>query len=246
MSAPAIGIDVGGTKIAAAVVAPDGDILARTTIATSPDAPNAIATGIVKIALELRASAPAVASVGVGLAGLVDSARGVVRAAPNMAYRNLDVGGLLRERLRLPVFVDNDANAAAWGEARFGAGRGHGDQVMVTVGTGIGGGLIIGGRIYRGARGIGAEVGHLIVDASGPPCGCGARGCLETLASGNAIGRIARERLAAGEGKRSVLEGRAAGLTGAAVGEAAVAGDAFARSVLATAGASLGVGLASI
>lgn len=248
MDAPAIGIDIGGTKIAGAVVTADGSIIARNTIATDADAPNAIATGMVKLARELRAGAPSVCAVGVGAAGLVDSKRGVVLGAPNLAYRDLAITGLLTARLGLPAFADNDANAAAWGEARFGAGRGHGDQIMVTVGTGIGGGLILDGAVYRGAHGIGAEVGHMVVLPGGPPCACGVRGCFEQLASGTAIGRRARER--ADEPGASAVLARAGGdrdaITGEHVGEAALAGDAFAREIVAEAGRWLGIGLASL
>ncbi|HVL90799.1 MAG TPA: ROK family protein, partial [Actinomycetota bacterium] len=195
MAAPAIGIDVGGTKIAAAVVDETGGVIARDVVATDADAPNAIATGIVKIARELRAVAPSVGAIGIGAAGLVDTARGLIIAAPNLSYRNLAIRDYVQTRLSLPVFVDNDANVAAWGEARFGAGRGRGDQVMITVGTGIGGGIILDGRVYRGAHGFGAEIGHMIVQPGGPACPCGANGCYEQLASGNAIGRVASERI---------------------------------------------------
>ncbi|HEX9697423.1 MAG TPA: ROK family protein [Actinomycetota bacterium] len=244
---PAIGIDVGGTKIAAAVVGDDGAIIARDAIATAADAPNAIATGIVKIARELRGVAPSVCAVGIGAAGLVDSARGMIVAAPNLSYRNLAIRDLVSARLSLPAFVDNDANTAAWAEARFGAGRGRGDQIMITVGTGIGGGLILGERVYRGVHGFAAEIGHMIVLPGGPSCPCGARGCFEQLASGNAIGRIARERIEAAPDSL-VLEraGDAAAITGEIVGRAARDGDVFAREIVAEAGRWLGIGIASL
>lgn len=248
MDPPAIGIDIGGTKIAGAVVAADGAIIARHVIATDADATNAIATGVVKMARELRAGAPSVCAVGVGAAGLVDSARGVVLGAPNLAYRDLAIAGLISARLSLPAFADNDANAAAWAEARFGAGRGYGDQLMLTVGTGIGGGLILNGAVYRGAHGVGAEVGHMVVLPDGPLCPCGVRGCFEQLASGTAIGRAARQR-AGDPASAAVLQragGDAAAITGEHVGDAAVAGDAFARSIVAEAGRWLGIGIASL
>lgn len=248
MDAPAIGIDIGGTKIAGAVVAADGSIVARHVIATDADATNAIATGVVKMARELRAGAPSVCAVGIGAAGLVDSARGVVLGAPNLAYRDLAIAGLISARLSLPAFADNDANAAAWAEAQFGAGRGRGDQIMLTVGTGIGGGLIIGGRVYRGAHGVGAEIGHMIVLPDGPLCPCGVRGCFEQLASGTAIGRMGRER-AADPGAAQILlraGGEAAAITGEHVGDAAAGGDPFAGAIVAQAGRWLGIGIASL
>jgi glucokinase len=246
--APAIGIDVGGTKIAGAVVAADGSIIARNQIATDADSPNAILTGMVKLAQELRSAAPAACAVGVGAAGLVDVERGVILAAPNISYRNLTVADELRRRTGLPAFVDNDANVAAWAEARFGAGRGVANQIMVTVGTGIGGGYIFDGAMYRGGFGFASEVGHMVFDPAGPPCGCGSRGCWEVMASGSAIGRIARER--AGEASGSLVLKNAgddvSAITGELVGEAGLDGDAFAVSVLAEAGRNLGIGLATL
>jgi glucokinase len=243
-----IGIDVGGTKIAAGAVDADGTVLARRRIATEAEHPQAVVAGIAKVASELRAAAPAAVAVGVGAAGLIDVERGVVRMAPNIAWHDVHLRDLLTDRLGLPAIVDNDANVAAFGESLFGAGRGAGDQAMVTVGTGIGGGLVIGGAIYRGARGLGAELGHVILNEGGAPCACGNRGCFEAMASGNSIGRRARERAAEPEAK-TVVElagGIVEQITGEIVGEAAKKGDDFALSVFADTGKWLGVGLASL
>ncbi|MCA1830483.1 MAG: ROK family protein, partial [Actinobacteria bacterium] len=163
-----IGVDVGGTKIAAGVVGADGVVLARKLIPTDASDPAAVVAGITKLATEMRAAAPHAGAVGIGAAGLIDADHGIVLGAPNIAWQNLHLASMLRERLKLPVVVDNDANVAAFGEALHGAGAGHGDQIMVTVGTGIGGGIIIGGYVYHGARGVGAELGHMIVQAGGP------------------------------------------------------------------------------
>ena len=244
-----IGIDVGGTKIAGGVVDQAGTIIASTRIPTDSADPGGIVTGIVKVGRELLAAAPAVSAVGVGAAGLIDASRGVVLSAPNLAWRNVALGSMLEDRLGLPVAVDNDANVAALAEALYGAGRDAGDQVTVTLGTGVGGGIIIDGRIYRGARGVGAEIGHMVIGGpSGPPCGCGNRGCLEALASGTAMGRMARER--AGEpAARAVLEaanGSPDAITGEIVGAVALSGDPFACEVLAEAGRWLGLGLGSL
>lgn len=250
MSVPTIGIDIGGTKIAAGVVDDGGAVLARRVIPTESDEPNAIVAATLKVARELRAAAPAAGAVGVGAAGLVDPEAGVILGAPNLAYRNLPVRAMLEDRLGLRVVVDNDANVAAWGEALYGAGKGAGDQVMVTVGTGIGGGLVLGGQLYRGAHGVGAELGHMVVDPDGPVCGCGNRGCWEAVASGTAIGRMARERIgeaaAAGSLVLSAAGGDPEAITGEIVGRVAAQGDAFAREIVAGAGRMLGVGLASI
>jgi glucokinase len=245
---PTIGVDVGGTKIAAAVVDTDGNVIARRQVPTDSDEPGAIVSALVKVAREMKAAAPAAAAAGVGAAGLVDVARGVILGAPNLAYRNVPVRETLSERLGLPVVVDNDANVAALAEALHGAGRDAGDQIMVTVGTGIGGGIIIGGRIYRGHYGVGAELGHIVIDPDGPVCGCGNRGCWEAVASGTAIGRLARQRVEGGAGADLLasVAGNLDEITGELVGESARAGSAFAQDVVATIGRLLGIGLASI
>ena len=245
---PTIGLDVGGTKIAGGVVDGEGTIVRRTQVATAADHPEQIVADMVAVARELSAAVPDVAAIGVGAAGLVDSTAGVILGAPNLAYRDVPVGKTLESELGLPAIVDNDANVAALAEAVYGAGRGAGDQVMVTVGTGIGGGIIIGRHIYRGHYGVGAELGHMVIDPDGPVCGCGNRGCWEAVASGNAIGRLARERVEGGAG--ADLLGMAGGnvetITGELVGEAAVGGDAFSRDVVASIGRLLGIGLANI
>lgn len=227
-----IGIDVGGTKIAAGVVSDDGTILARRAIETESDSENAVVVGIAKVALEMRAAAPGAAAVGIGAAGLVDVERGIVRSAPNIAWTDVHLRALLQDRLGMPVIVDNDANVAAWGEAMHGAGRGQQHQAMVTVGTGIGGGLILNGVLYRGAYGVGAELGHMIVAEGGAECACGNRGCFEAMASGSSIGRRARE---AGHD-----------MSGEQVGAAAAAGQDWARALIEETGTWLGVGLAGL
>ncbi|MGZ4127489.1 MAG: ROK family protein [Actinomycetota bacterium] len=241
-----IGIDVGGTKIAAGVVDAEGTVVARRRIATAATHESAVVAGITKVAQELHAAAPGAAAIGVGAAGFIQN--GVVRSAPNIAWTDVPLQAMIADRVPLPVVVDNDANVAAWGEAVHGAGLGYGDQIMVTVGTGIGGGIIIGGAIYRGATGVGAELGHMIVNGGGDEqCACGNKGCLEAMASGTSIGRRARERVTE-PGARAVLEragGDAAAITGELVGEAAKAGDVWATEIIAETGRWLGVGLAS-
>lgn len=245
---PTIGLDVGGTKIAGGVVGSDGAIMRRTQVATAADHPEQIVADMVRVARDLVEAVPGVAAVGVGAAGLVDTNAGVILGAPNLAYRDVPVRKTIEAELGLPAIVDNDANVAALAEAVYGAGRDAGDQIMVTIGTGIGGGIIIGRRIYRGHYGVGAELGHIVMDPDGPVCGCGNRGCWEAVASGNAIGKLARQRVEGGAG--ADLLARAGGaveaITGELVGEAAVAGDAFARDVVASIGRLIGIGLATI
>lgn len=244
----AVGVDVGGTKLAAGLVASDGSVLDRVRHVTPQSA-----DGIVDLIVEIvehfaRAHGLTDVPVGVGAAGLISLA-GEVRFAPNIAWADFPLGAILRERLARPVAVDNDANVAAWGEYRCGAGRdAHHSMVMLTIGTGVGGGLVLQDQLVRGAGGMAGELGHLAVLEGGPPCPCGALGCLEALASGTAIARFARDaqaggRLRAGSALAAVP---AEELTGKAVTVAAHAGDAEAVEILATAGRWLGVGIASL
>jgi glucokinase len=171
----------------------------------------------------------------------------VILGAPNLAWRDLDLRRVVEDRVGLPTAVDNDANVATLAEATCGAARGANHMVMLTIGTGIGGGLMLDGRLYRGANGVGAELGHMVVDPDGPRCPCGNNGCLEVMASGTAIGRTARDR-AAKEDAGKVLElagGDPSMVVGETVVRAALAGDAFATSVLNEVGTWLGIGMAN-
>jgi len=243
----AIGLDIGGTKIAGGVVTAAGLVVDRTRVPTPPADQAATLAAMVAVVDDLRARHPQVAAVGVGAAGLVDWPRGRLRWAPHNAYRDLELRRLLHERTGLPTVVDNDANAAAWAEARFGAGAGTDDLVLVAVGTGIGGGLVLGGAVYRGTAGLGGEVGHMIVDPNGDPCECGSRGCLEAMASGNALGRAGREAAARDPGGRlAALAGGPQRVTGEVVFQAATEGDPAARALFERTGFWLGVGIASL
>lgn len=239
-----IGVDVGGTKIAAGVVDEHGEVLTRSRVESPATDADRIVAAIIDAVEQLGGVRDGVA-VGVGAAGLVDL-DGVVHYAPNLAWRGVPLRALLEDALGVPVSVDNDGNAAAWAEFSAGAAAGARDSaVMVTLGTGVGGGLVLSGALQRGAHGLGAELGHLIVQEGGRRCGCGNLGCLEAYASGTAIGRIAEDARTAGEVPSGSPLDRAT-LTGADVGRAAAAGDPSARAVLATCGTWLGVGLASI
>jgi glucokinase len=242
-----IGLDIGGTKIAAGVVTAAGVVLDRTRVPTPPADQAATVTAMVAVVDELRARHPEVCAVGVGAAGLVDWPRGRLRWAPHNAYRQLELRRLLHERTGLPTVVDNDANAAAWAEARFGAGAGSDDLVLVTVGTGIGGGLVLDGAVYRGAGGLAGEVGHMVVDPQGDRCACGGRGCLEAMASGSALGRAGREAAARDPGGRlAAVAGGPERVTGEAVFQAATEGDQAAIGLFQRTGFWLGVGIASL
>lgn len=188
----AIGVDVGGTKVAAGVVDEDGTIVVKARRPTPSTSPADVEKTIGDLVEELRRDHEVIA-VGIGAAGFVDADRSTVLFAPNLAWRAEPLRDEVAKLVGLPVVVENDANAAAWGEYRFGAGRGEPDLVCVTVGTGIGGGIVLGGRLYRGRFGIGAEFGHMQVVPGGRRCGCGQRGCWEQYCSGRALLHAARE-----------------------------------------------------
>ncbi|MGH2529743.1 MAG: ROK family glucokinase [Actinomycetota bacterium] len=242
----ALGIDVGGTKIAAFRVARDGTVLDRDMVPTPAEDPEATIDSMIDVAKRLLS--PEVVAVGVGAAGLVDVSGGILRFAPNLAWRELPIAERMSVALGLPCQVDNDATAAAWGEYRFGAGRGYRHMLLVAVGTGIGGGIVAGRRLFRGAHGFAAEIGHIIVEPGGPLCGCGNRGCWEQVASGHAIGRLGRRT--AGEHPRSLVTELAGGdpdrVTGATVTEAAMRGDDVAIRILSKVGRRLGEGIAGL
>lgn len=241
----AVGVDVGGTNVRAGLVDGAGTIVDQGRAATPEDSRQRLAT-IVDLVTEVveRTGASGV-PVGVGAAGLVDLA-GVVRYAPNLDWRDAPLQDDLAAALGVAVRVENDAAAAAWGEYRVGAAQhATGGALMLTVGTGVGGGLIVDDRLVRGATGIGGEFGHIIVSEGGPRCPCGNHGCLEALASGSAIGRMARQAVAEREAPDSALFDMDE-VTGTAVTRAAQEGDALAVEILARAGTWLGVGIASL
>jgi len=243
----AVGIDIGGTKIAAGVVTADGRIVERAVVPTPMDDERATISAMLAVIEDLRAGHPGVEAIGVGAAGLVDWPSGRIRWAPHNAYRQLPLRRLLYEASGLPTVVDNDANAAAWAEARFGAGVGSDHMVLLTVGTGIGGGLVLGGQVYRGGSGLGAEVGHMTVDPDGDRCACGNVGCLEAMASGGALGRAGRRAAEADPGGRlAQVAGAAEKVTGEVVFQAAREGDPTARKLFERLGFWLGVGIASL
>ena len=249
-----IGVDVGGTKVAAGLVDESGTVLARTRRPTPSASPGDVEDVIAECAAELRASAVArdlgVIAVGVGAAGFITADRATVLVAPNLSWRDEPLRDAVASRTGLPVVVENDANAAAWAEYRFGAGRGERHLVVVTVGTGIGGGIVLDGDLYRGRWGIGAEFGHMQVTPGGRRCGCGQHGCWEQYVSGRALLHEAREiaDVQRGYGRR-LLElggGRPEGIEAIEVTQAAREGDPAALDCFAEVGAWLGQGLADL
>ena len=244
-----IGVDVGGTKIAAGVVDEGGVVLAEQRVESPARDAHAIEEAIATLVARLRAEHE-VAAVGVGAAGYVDRTRSVVLFAPNLAWREVALRAGLETRIGLPVVVENDANAAAWGEFAFGAGEDIDDLLLLTVGTGVGGGIVLDGHLHRGAFGVAAEVGHLRIVPDGRLCGCGNHGCFEQYASGTALVRGARDEAIGGSLLARDLLDRAGGdparITGPLITEAARDGDPFAIAQFATLGRWLGEGLASL
>jgi len=244
-----IGLDIGGTKISGCVIDSNGLVLARGRKDTPAQDPGAIVSESADLIRELSFERE-IDAVGVACAAFVDRTGSTVLFAPNLAWRDLPFRQLLETALGLPVIIENDANAAAWGEFRFGAAVGTSDMLLVTVGTGIGGGVVTNGVLLRGAFGIAAELGHMRVVPGGIRCGCGNRGCWEQYASGSALVREARELVASGSPHAARLSDLCAGdpaaLRGPDVTRAATEGDPAAVELLADLGTWIGEGAASV
>ncbi len=244
-----IGVDVGGTTVAAGVVDEQGSVLATARRDTPSDDPRRTEDVIVEVVGELAASHD-VEAVGVGAAGFVDAERSTVLFAPNLAWRDEPLRAGIEGRCGLPVVIENDANAAAWGEARFGAGRGEDHVVVLTVGTGIGGGIVLGGRLLRGRFGVAGEIGHINIVPDGRRCGCGLDGCWEQYASGGALVQEAQELAEASPAMAGDLLALAGGepqmITGLMVTQAAQEGDVAALRCFDVVGTWLGRGMAQL
>ncbi|MGW0482449.1 ROK family glucokinase [Nonomuraea sp. NPDC003214] len=241
-----IGVDIGGTKVAAGVVDDDGQIVQHALRPTAADRPDLVAETVADVVREL-AGGREIEAVGVGAAGFVDETRSIVRFAPNLAWREEPLQKKISGLVGLPVVIENDANAMAWGETRFGAGRGQSHVVCLTIGTGIGGGIVFDGHLYRGHWGMGAELGHMQVVPDGRLCGCGRHGCWEQYASGNALVAEARETAALHPERARTLLGLAGGrIEGEEVTEAARMGDEASLAAFASVADWLGQGMADL
>ncbi|MFN3285334.1 MAG: ROK family protein [bacterium] len=242
MAEPAVAVDLGGTWIRAGRVSPEGEVTQTVRAPTPQTGPKAVADAIAELVRRLGPLPPG--RVGVAVPGPLSVREGVVFEPPNLqGWRDVPLRGMLEDRLGRPVVLENDANAAAVGEWWRGAGRGSRHLVYVTVSTGVGGGLVLDGRLYRGATDTAGEIGHVLVDPAGPVCSCGRRGHLEGIASGPAIARWVVERIR--EGRPSVLpKGRP--LSAREVAEAAEAGDGLAREAFERAGRYLGWAVAGL
>lgn len=245
----AVGIDIGGTKIAGALVAEDGTIVRETRVPTPAADPSAIADAVVSIITELSEDVEVLVA-GVAAAGFVDAAGANIVYAPNLSWRNEPFKAKLEARLDIPVFIDNDANAAGWAEYRFGAGRGYSHMVMLTIGTGVGGAIITDGHLLRGGFGVAAELGHIRHIPNGRLCGCGRHGCIEQYGSGTALLSAATELAMSGkpEGARlaELMDDNGGELKGQQVYQAINENDPGALELLREMGVALGKTIATL
>lgn len=254
MDSNVIAVDMGGTKILAAVVNAEGDILGTAKIPTKADKGAAvvidrIASCIQKAVDKSRVARASIQAVGIGAPGPLDPGTGIVLFAPNLGWTDVPLKTELENRVGLPTFVDNDVNVGTLGEHAFGAGKGMSTLVGIFVGTGIGGGIIMDGELFHGASQTAGEIGHIIVKAGGPRCGCGTRGCLEALASRTAITRQLQKAIVK-KGKKSILPELTGGdlklIRSGALAKALRSNDKLTMKVFKKATKYLGVGIASI
>ncbi len=242
-----IGVDIGGTNIRAGVVSETGEIVTTTHRVTDPSDPSRIEVLVAEAINELMAGQE-VEGVGVAAAGFVSADRRNLLFAPNIAWRDHPLAARLETLIQRPVVIENDANAATWAEYRFGNGRGVSDMVMLTLGTGLGGGVVADGRLIRGAFGAAAELGHMKLVPNGHYCGCGQEGCWEAYSSGTALAKLAQSTaITDPNGAMHMVDlARGKPISGAHVTAAARAGDPVAIRLLRRFGEYLGIGIATL
>ena len=245
-----VGIDIGGTKVLGGVVDETGALIKRARRDTPAEGGVALTQAIADVALELMKDSE-IESVGVSVAAFISADRKTILATPNIKdWNGVNLDYELTSRIGLPVVIENDANSAAWGEFKFGAGRGKENILMLTVGTGIGGGIVVNSNLLRGSFGIAAEIGHLRIVPNGLLCGCGAYGCFEQYGSGTALLRHAREAIQAHPDRASNIlkrgDGSIEGVNGSAITAAARDGDELALSIFEITGDYIGAGIASL
>lgn len=248
-----VGVDIGGTKLEATLVDTEGRVIASCRSDSGAHLEVAvIVRDLARCVEELKEQADdrEIGAVGMGVAGQIDPDTGVVLESPNLRWTNVPIREQVQEALGVPVYVTNDVRAATWGEWKRGAGKETSDLVCVFVGTGIGGGVIVGGRLLTGSTGVAGEVGHTVIDLHGPPCRCGNHGCLEAHAGGWAIGLRAQQAVEAepeaGVALSTLARGNTAAITAATVAAAAHADDPLALRLVAETGEALGAGVTSL
>ncbi len=251
---PVLAIDLGGSKINIAIISGNGQVIAEErcpTLANEGVLPviNRLFSAVDNLLSRKNMGLSELDSISLAAAGAIDSAKGIIALSPNLpGWRDIPLRDIVQRKYPIDIFLVNDASAAALGEHYFGAGRGINNLILLTVGTGIGGGIIINGELYTGHCGGAGEIGHMTIDVNGPKCNCGNVGCLEMLASGTAIAREAIRRVSGGE-KSALLEmagGRIDAITAEKVGVAARDGDAVALDVILKAATYLGVGMVNL
>ncbi|MFC2067100.1 ROK family protein [Chloroflexota bacterium] len=251
---PVLAIDLGGTKILAAIISDDGRMIAKERFPTLADEEpkeviNRLFSAIDQVLNMSNMDPSQLDSIGIAAAGGIDLGRGLITQSPNLpGWKDIPLRDMVQEKCRVKTFLVNDASAAALGEHRFGTGRGIHNLIMLTLGTGIGGGIVINGQLYCGATGSAGEIGHMTIDVNGPECACGNRGCLEAFASGTAVAREAIRRIKHGEKSSlvKVVDGKIEDITAEKVGVAARAGDPLSLDVITKAATYLGVGMVSL
>lgn len=248
-----LGIDIGGTKLAVGLVTPAGELVAQDRVPTlASEGPDQVIVRLIDLCRRVVAQAgiawSQVLAAGVGCGGPLDPRTGVIKDPPNLpGWVEVPLVRLLEEALGVPVYLDNDANAAALGEHRFGAGRGVANMVYLTISTGVGGGVVVGGQLYQGENGNAGEIGHMSLVFDGRPCNCGSRGCLEAYASGTSIAARAREAVLAGEESLLVsLAGSPEAITGETVMAAMQQNDRLALRIWEETMEILGAGVANV
>lgn len=247
-----VGIDVGGTKIAACLMDEEGKMPGRATFPTlASEGPEAVIGRIKQSFFEVlkqgQIEQNQVAALGIGMPGPLDTKKGIVKNTPNLpGWIDIPLLQILKSEINLPMVLENDANAAALGENLYGAGKGIDNFVYITISTGIGGGVVLNGRLFKGQDGNAAEIGHMTINFDGPRCGCGNQGCWEAYASGTALARFAREKIAAGEATKIKELAGEENIKAEHVFAAAKKGDKFALELIEKEGFYLGVGLANV
>jgi glucokinase len=246
-----IGIDLGGTFIKAAIVSRRGRVLARLKRPTEASlGKEQIVDNILSMIRTFKTypfSRGGISAVGMGLPGVMDFHQGVISTSPNLpGWKNMPIRQMLSQRIEIPFYLENDANAAALGEKWMGAAKDAQDFCFLTLGTGVGGGLVLGGKIWHGADGMAGEVGHMTIDPDGPRCGCGNRGCLEMFASAKALQLMIREARSSGRTSRFFRGLKMNEISGEVIHRAAKAGDRISREAFARMGSALGIGIASL
>lgn len=250
-----IGVDLGGTKIATGIIDINGKILSKNKEPTLiKNGPEGVISQMIRMVEEnlkkIKISLKEVKGIGIGAAGPLDTKKGIIIEPPNLpGWKNVQLVKPFKEKFSLPVYLDNDANAACLGEWYFGAGKGTKNMVYLTVSTGIGGGVIIEGKLYHGANDNAGEIGHMTINPDGPLCGCGNRGCLEAHASGTSIARYAKEILKGYKGKTLILEfseNNIEKVTAEIVFKSAKAGDRLAEKIVNKTSEYLGIGVANV